>query len=198
MSFSISTSVIFSLMRLTNSMKSMVPLPSMSISMMMVLSSSSLGFWPIALSTWRSSTVEIVPLPSWGKCQSAIQHVWGISSGSPCQTHQKLLSTRPAQVHRMPSLSDCFSELTEGKCPDCQGQPHKFNTIWMINHQCLKDQDPFFILSRYDEIFILAAWFLQIVGTLFIFFRSILLISYYSAYLLLYLEKRWQFWCFDF
>ena len=145
MSFSISTSVIFSLMRLTNSMKSMVPLPSMSISMMMVLSSSSLGFWPMALSTWRSSTVEIVPLPSWGKCQSAIQHVWGISSGSPCQTHQKLLSTRPAQVHRMPSLSDCFSELTEGKCPDCQGQPHKFNTIWMINHQCLKDQDPFFI-----------------------------------------------------
>ena len=59
-----STSFSFSLIRFTNSMKSIVPLPSMSISMMMVLSSTSLGFCPMALSTWSSSTVEIVPLPS--------------------------------------------------------------------------------------------------------------------------------------
>ena len=58
-----------------NSGNSMVPLPSRSASIMRLRTSSSVGFSPMALITWSSSLVEILPLPSCHKLRSAVRYL---------------------------------------------------------------------------------------------------------------------------
>ena len=63
-SASSSFSPAFFFIMLRNSSNSIVPFPSMSTSITRLSSSSSVGFWPIALRTPSNSSGDMVPLPS--------------------------------------------------------------------------------------------------------------------------------------